>query len=70
MKHLALALSVALAMSGCATTDRSWSRCELLRIAFDEQNELAPAWFDAAQIELVKCGMNYGPDAAKNRGKS
>jgi hypothetical protein len=66
-----IALILALALSGCATVDdHSWSRCELLRIAFDEQDELAPGWFVATQIELEKCGMKYSKDAAKNRGKS
>jgi len=70
MKTLIL-LTLIVALTGCATADRSWSRCDLLKIAFDEQDELSPGWFDAALIELRACGMkHYSDDAAKDRGKS
>ena len=71
MKKLIL-LAAIVALTGCTTVaDRSWKRCELIRIAFDEQDQLAPGWFDAALIELQACGMShYSTDAAKDRGKS
>lgn len=69
MKKL-IFLTVIVALTGCATADRSWARCELIRIAFDEQDELSPGWYDAALIELQACNMTrYSTDAAHDRGK-
>lgn len=61
-----------LLLSGCATivADRSWARCDLIKIAFEEQDDLAPGWYDYALKELMTCGMRqYTPDAAKERGR-
>ena len=61
---------LALALSGCTTVaDRSWIRCELLKIAFSEQDELAPGWYDAVVKELQHCNMGHDDDAAKGRGR-
>ena len=63
-------LLAALMLTGCAS-DHSWSRCDLLRIAFEETDELAPAWYLHTAEELRACGMRHiAPDAGKGRGKA
>lgn len=75
-KDILLKISIAAilaALTGCATVvaDHSWTRCDLIRIAFEEQNELSPGWYDSAVKEMRACGMiYYSVDAAKDRGKS
>ncbi|MFA5899407.1 MAG: hypothetical protein WC829_09885 [Hyphomicrobium sp.] len=65
--------AILVALSGCTTivADHSWTRCDLIRIAFEEQDELSPGWYDSALKEMRYCGMSYySVDAAKDRGKS
>jgi hypothetical protein len=62
-------------MTGCAKYSRQSEFCQLLIIAYDEQNELAPGWYDSAAVEIKRCGFiiehrngqrGFGPDGYVN----
>lgn len=60
VRALAAANIVTLAMmTGCATDPKKNERCFLLAVAYEEQDDLAPGWYDSAATELKRCGFKF-----------
>lgn len=67
---ISIALSVAIGLAGCGSISTHESAlCHLVLVGFDEQDELAPAWYENALTELKACGYDVAPDAAEKRGR-
>lgn len=70
LKIISFALALLAALAGCGSMSTHESAlCHLVLVGFDEQDELAPAWYANAVAELKACGYDVAPDLADKRGR-
>lgn len=70
LKIISFVLALSAALTGCGSlTAHEAALCHLTLVAFDEQDELAPAWYENALTELKACGYDVAPDLADKRGR-